>query len=39
VDRKKIESADEAISALRGGGKHLLRVRGATGTRFVTLGG
>jgi S1-C subfamily serine protease len=39
VDRKKIESADEAISALRGGGKHLLRVRGAAGTRFVTLGG
>jgi serine protease Do len=39
VDRKKIESADEAISALRGGGNHLLRVRGNAGTRFVTLGG
>jgi membrane-associated protease RseP (regulator of RpoE activity) len=38
VDRKRIESADEAISALRGDGNHLLRVRGAAGTRFVTYG-
>jgi S1-C subfamily serine protease len=39
VDRKKIESADKAITALRGGGNHLLRVPRAARTRFVTLKG
>ena len=41
VDRQRVTSAEEAASALgapRGGG-HLVRVRGATGTRFITLGG
>jgi serine protease Do len=39
VDRRPVASADEAIAALRGGARngHLLRVRGASGTRFVTV--
>ncbi len=39
VDRRPVASADEAIAALRGGPRngHLLRVRGANGTRFVTV--
>jgi serine protease Do len=39
VDRKVVGTADEAIETLRAGQKtgHLLRVRGATGTRFVTI--
>jgi len=40
VDRQRITTADEAAMALaapRGGG-HLVRIRGATGTRFITLG-
>jgi serine protease Do len=41
IDRKPVHSADEAISALRSDrrGEHLLRVRGRSGVRFVTLGG
>jgi serine protease Do len=39
VDRKNVSSAEEAIEALRAPQKngHLLRVRGASGTRFVTI--
>jgi len=41
VDRQPVASSDEAVSALRSpaknGGGHLLRVRGASGTRFVTI--
>jgi serine protease Do len=39
VDRRPVASADEAVAALRGGPRngHLLRVRGANGTRFVTV--
>jgi len=40
VDRRAVTSADEASAALgapRKGG-HLLRVQGAAGIRFVTLG-
>ncbi len=39
VDRRNVSSADEAIQALRTPQKngHLLRVRGASGTRFVTV--
>jgi serine protease Do len=39
VDRRNVSSADEAIQALRAPQKngHLLRVRGASGTRFVTV--
>jgi len=39
VDRRPISSADEAIQSLRTPQKngHLLRVRGASGTRFVTI--
>jgi serine protease Do len=41
VDRRPVGSADEAVGALHGapkaGGGHLLRVRGANGTRFVTV--
>ena len=39
VDRRAVGSADEAIEALRAPQKngHLLRVRGAGGTRFVTV--
>jgi serine protease Do len=40
VDRQRIATADEAAAALtapRNGG-HLVRVRGASGTRFITLG-
>jgi serine protease Do len=39
VDRKKVQNADDAVAALRGGGRHLLLVRGAHVTRFVTVGG
>ncbi len=41
VDRDRVTTAEAALSALsspRKGG-HLLRLRGATGTRFITLGG
>ncbi len=39
VDRRNVSSAEEAIQALRVPQKngHLLRVRGASGTRFVTV--
>jgi serine protease Do len=40
IDRRPVASADEAVAALRGApraGGHLLRVRGANGTRFVTI--
>jgi len=41
IDRQRITTADEAAAALaapRNGG-HLVRVRGASGIRFITLGG
>jgi serine protease Do len=41
VDRQRIATADEAATALsapRNGG-HLVRIRGAAGIRFITLGG
>jgi serine protease Do len=41
VDRQRITTAEEAAAALapsRSGG-HLVRIRGAGGTRFITLGG
>jgi serine protease Do len=39
VDRRPVNSSDEAVAALRPPQKngHLLRVRGASGTRFVTV--
>jgi len=37
IDRKKITTADEAVSALGQGGKHLLRLRSEHGARFVTI--
>jgi serine protease Do len=40
VDRKPVASSDDAVAALGGGqkpGSHLLRVRSASGTRFVTV--
>ena len=40
VDRKAVASSDDAVAALGGGqksGGHLLRVRSANGTRFVTV--
>jgi serine protease Do len=39
VDRKPVASSDDAVAALGGGQKsgHLLRVRSANGTRFVTV--
>ena len=39
VDRRPVGSSDEAVAALRAPQKngHLLRVRGASGTRFVTV--
>jgi serine protease Do len=39
VDRKPVGSSDEAVAALRAPQKngHLLRVRGPSGTRFVTI--
>jgi len=39
VDRKPVGSSEEAVAALRAPQKngHLLRVRGASGTRFVTV--
>jgi serine protease Do len=39
VDRRPVSSADQAIEALRQAQRngHLLRVRGASGTRFVTV--
>jgi serine protease Do len=41
IDRRPVGAADEAVAALHGapkaGGGHLLRVRGASGTRFVTV--
>ena len=41
VDRQRVATAEEATAALaasRSGG-HLVRIRGAAGTRFITLGG
>ena len=40
IDRKPVSSAEEALALLRTGrkGGHLLRVRGPSGARFVTLG-
>ena len=41
VDRQRVTTAEEAATALgapRSGG-HLVRIRGASGTRFITLGG
>ena len=41
IDRQRITTADEAAAALaapRAGG-HLVRIRGAAGIRFITLGG
>ena len=41
VDRQRVTTAEEAAAALgasRSGG-HLVRIRGAGGTRFITLGG
>jgi S1-C subfamily serine protease len=41
IDRHRVAGAEEATAALaapRKGG-HLLRVRSANGTRFITLGG
>jgi serine protease Do len=39
IDRRPVASAEDASAALRAPrrGGHLLRVRGAAGTRFVTL--
>jgi serine protease Do len=39
IDRKPITSADEAVAAFRAsrGSPHLVRVRGASGARFVTV--
>jgi serine protease Do len=40
VDRERVTTADAAVAALsapRKGG-HLVRLRGANGTRFITLG-
>jgi serine protease Do len=39
VDRKPVASSDEAVAALKTPQKsgHLLRIRGAGGTRFVTI--
>jgi serine protease Do len=38
VDRKAVASSEQAVEALRASqGSHLLRVRGAGGTRFVTI--
>ena len=40
VDRTPVASSEQAVEALRaarGNGGHLLRVRGAGGTRFVTV--
>jgi serine protease Do len=37
VDRKPVATADEAVTALRQPGAHLLRVRGPSGSRFVTV--
>jgi serine protease Do len=41
VDRKAVASVEDAVAALRGPrvGGHLIRVRGATGARFVTVPG
>jgi serine protease Do len=41
VDRQRVTTAEEAATALAGprGGGHLVRIRGAGGTRFITLGG
>jgi serine protease Do len=41
VDRQRVTTAEEAATALAGSrsGGHLVRIRGAGGTRFITLGG
>lgn len=41
LDRKQVTSAEDAVAKLRAtpGAAHLLRVRGANGTRFVTVKG
>ena len=41
VDRQRITTAEEAVAGARARpktGGHLVRIRGATGTRFITLG-
>ena len=40
VDRQRITTAEEALAACAApkAGGHLVRIRGATGTRFITLG-
>ena len=40
VDRQRITTAEEAVAAFAAPktGGHLVRIRGATGTRFITLG-
>lgn len=40
VDRQRITTAEEAVAAFAApkAGGHLVRIRGATGTRFITLG-
>lgn len=37
VDRKPVATADDAVTALKKAGTHLLRVRGPIGYRFVTV--
>jgi serine protease Do len=39
IDHKAVPTADAAVSALKTGQRHLLRVRGPLGFRFVTIGG
>src|SRR5262245_31801239 len=41
VDRQRVTTAEEAAAALGApkSGGHLVRIRGASGTRFITLGG
>ncbi len=40
VDRQRVTTAEEAVAAFAAPktGGHLVRIRGATGTRFITLG-
>jgi serine protease Do len=40
IDRQRITTAEDAVTALSApkSGGHLVRIRGATGTRFITLG-
>lgn len=39
IDQKTVATAEDAAAALKDGKRHLLRVRGALGFRFVLLGG